>query len=121
MQECPGGVLAAGPRGKQGAQSWAPAPGRVAPHLSAAAELCSILSPEEEMIHQWMELCSLLWASEDCWKQLGAAKADLYLLFCKKPLLHLCAGRLTQPCVVAVVQQRTPRASSSSRQGDSAL
>lgn len=76
MEKHPVGVLATGTQGKQSAQSWAPTPGRMGPRLSAAAELCNIISWEEEMIRQWKELCSLLQASGDCWRQLGAAKAE---------------------------------------------
>lgn len=59
-----------------GSSPWAPTPGRMGPCLSAAADLCNIVSWEEEMIHRWMELYSLLQARGDCWRELGAAKAE---------------------------------------------
>lgn len=121
MQKHPGGAPAAGTQGKQGTQSCAPAPGRVVTHLSAAAELCDIISREEEMIRRWTELHSLLQAGEGCWGQLGAAKDEFIPdVLQKAPSPPVCWDGDTD-LHGGHSAEKTPESWSSSQLGDSAL
>lgn len=120
MEKHPVGVLAAGTWGKQGAQSPAPTRGRMGPRLPAAAELCNITS-REEATWQWMELCSLLQASGDCWRWLGAAKAEFVSSVLQQaPFPPVCWDGDAALCG-GHAAERTPRASSWSWQGDRVL